>query len=98
MGTITEIRTKVSVRVKNTGGRGCATVVQVYSGQPSKLVAFARVPRTRDEERVVTIPVERRLLARWDERGQKWLAPSGAVTFRVGQNVGDLPLSQEVRF
>lgn len=89
---------QVSVRVKNTGARAGATVVQVYTGQPSKLVGFARVPLARGEERVVTVPVERRLLARWDERGQKWLAPTGPVTFRVGQHVQDLPLSQEVRF
>jgi beta-glucosidase len=88
----------VSLRVKNTGARAGSTVAQVYSGQPAKLVGFARVQLQQGEERVVTIPVERRLLSTWDEKAARWVAPKGKVTFRIGQNVGDLPLSQDAQF
>jgi beta-glucosidase len=90
----------VSVNVKNTGTRAGSTVVQVYSGQQPevKLVGFARVQLAQGEERVVTVPVERRLLSSWDEKTSQWIAPKGEVTFRVGSNSADLPLAKDAQF
>lgn len=88
----------VAVRVTNTGPRAGTTVVQVYSGQPDKLVGFARVALKRGEARTVRIPVERRLLSQWSEQASAWIAPKGAVRFRVGQSAADLPLVQEAQF
>jgi beta-glucosidase len=90
--------TLVSVRARNTGARAGSTVVQVYSGQPDKLVGFARVQLGQGEERVVTIPIERRVLSSWDEGTGKWIAPKGKVTFKVGLDLGDLPLAQDAQF
>jgi beta-glucosidase len=75
-------------------------VVQVYSGQQPevKLVGFARVQLAQGEERVVTVPVERRLLSSWDEKTSQWIAPKGEVTFRVGSNSADLPLAKDAQF
>lgn len=88
----------VSVRARNTGTRAGSTVVQVYSGEPVKLVGFTRVQLNQGEERMVTIPVERRLLSSWDEKAGRWIAPTGKVVFKVGQHVGDLPLKGELRY
>lgn len=91
---------QVSVRVKNTGARAGSTVVQVYSAQAQavKLVGYARVQLAQGEERVVTVPVERRLLSIWDEKTSQWIAPKGKVTFKAGPNSADLPLAKEVQF
>jgi beta-glucosidase len=91
---------QVSVRVKNTGARAGSTVVQVYNAQSPavKLVGYARVQLAQGEERVVTVPVERRLLSSWDEKTSQWIAPKGKVTFKVGPNSDDLPLTKEVQF
>ena len=95
----------VSVRVKNTGARAGSTVVQVYSGAlpapvetPAvKLVGFARVQLPAGGEQVVTIPVERRLLSYWDEKGNKWVAPAGRVSLGVGFNAAEIAQRQEVQ-
>jgi beta-glucosidase len=94
----------VSVRVKNSGSRAGATVVQVYSGKlpvaletpAAKLVGFARVELGKGEERVVTIPVERRLLSYWDEKTGRWVMPKGRVTLSAGQSSADLALNKEL--
>ena len=95
----------VSVRVKNTGARAGSTVVQVYSGAlpapvetPAvKLVGFARVQLPAGGEQVVTIPVERRLLSYWDEKGGKWVAPAGKVSLGVGLNSAEIVQRQAVQ-
>ncbi|MUI11036.1 beta-glucosidase [Massilia dura] len=95
----------VSVRVKNTGSRAGSTVVQVYSGAlpalvetPAvKLVGFARVRLPAGGEQVVTIPVERRLLSYWDEKGGKWVTPGGKVSLGVGLNSAEIVQRQEVQ-
>jgi beta-glucosidase len=91
---------QVSVKVKNTGPRAGSTVVQVYNGQAPavKLVGYARVQLGQGEERVVTVPVERRLLSTWDEKASQWIAPKGKVTFKVGPNSADLPLAKDALF
>ncbi|QBE66778.1 glycoside hydrolase family 3 protein [Pseudoduganella lutea] len=95
----------VSVRVKNTGARAGSTVVQVYSGAlpapvetPAvKLVGFARVQLPAGGERVVTIPVERRLLSYWDEKGNGWRTSAGKVSLGVGFNAAEIVQRQEVQ-
>jgi beta-glucosidase len=96
----TDVTALVSVRVKNTGARPGTTVVQVYSGAlpapvdtpKAKLVGFAKVHLERGAEQTVTIPVERRLLSYWDEKGDKWVTPKGKVEVAVGFSSEDLVL------
>lgn len=101
----------VSVRVKNTGQRAGAVVVQVYGGElpgapetpKSKLVGFAKVHLKKGGEQTVVIPVERRLLSYWDESGRKWVTPTGNVKINVGLSSdqlllsGDMPLGAGTR-
>jgi beta-glucosidase len=102
-GGLAGVAATVSVRVKNTGTRAGSTVVQVYSGAlpapvdtPAvKLVGYARVQLPAGGEQVVTIPVERRLLSYWDEKGSKWVAPAGKVSLGVGFNAAGIVLRQE---
>lgn len=102
-GASSEDAVQVAVRVKNAGQRNGSTVVQLYAGPLAapvetplnKLVGYARVELNCGEERVVLIPVPRRLLAYWDEHSKRWTSPRGAVKFSVGQNVDDLPLQGE---
>lgn len=102
-GDSSEDAAQVAVRVKNDGQRDGSTVVQLYAGQLAapvemplnKLVGYTRVELNRGEERVVVIPVPRRLLAYRDEKAKRWISPRGAVKFSVGQNVGELPLQSE---
>ena len=94
----------VSVRVKNTGHRAGATVVQVYGATPAvagetapKLVGFARVELPQGAEQTVSIPVPRRLLARWDDKGNRWQAPQGTLALGVGLASDQVQLRQEVK-
>ncbi|MGV7207567.1 glycoside hydrolase family 3 protein [Oxalobacteraceae bacterium A2-2] len=96
---------QVSVRVKNTGARNGSTVVQLYSGalpgpvetSALKLVGFARVQLDQGEERVVTIPIERRQLSYWDEGARKWITPKGKVTISAGFASNNLQARQELQ-
>ncbi|MDC8784675.1 glycoside hydrolase family 3 protein [Roseateles koreensis] len=84
--------TQVSIRVVNESRRKGSTVVQLYAGKlpgqvdtpVSKLLGFARVALEGGEERVLTIPVERRSLSYWDSATRQWVTPSGSVPVRVG--------------
>jgi beta-glucosidase len=90
----------VSVRVRNTGTRPGTTVVQLYSGAlpapvetpKARLLGFAKVHLERGAEQTVTIPVERRLLSYWDEKGSKWVTPKGKVEVAVGFSSDELVL------
>ncbi|MBB3219525.1 glycoside hydrolase family 3 C-terminal domain-containing protein [Pseudoduganella umbonata] len=102
-GGLADVAATVSVRVKNTGARAGSTVVQVYNGAlpapvdtPAvKLVGFVRVQLPAGGEQVVTIPVERRLLSYWDEKGGKWVTPAGKVSLGVGFNAAEIVQRQE---
>jgi beta-glucosidase len=94
----------VSVHVRNTGSRSGTTVVQVYSGAlpapvetpKAKLVGFAKIALDAGAERTVTIPIDRRLLSYWDEKGGKWVTPKGNVPVAVGFSSEDIVLRGEL--
>ncbi|CAL9327805.1 Thermostable beta-glucosidase B [Streptomyces sp. enrichment culture] len=89
----------VSVRVRNTGTRAGAEVVQVYSqperprvrSGPRELVGFARVELAPGEERTVTIPVAAADLAHWDVTRGRRVLDDGPVHLLVGTSSRDLP-------
>jgi hypothetical protein len=45
----------------------------------------------------VSIPVPRRLLARWDDKGNRWQAPQGTLALGVGLASDQVQLRQEVK-
>ncbi|MFC3996185.1 glycoside hydrolase family 3 C-terminal domain-containing protein [Nocardiopsis sediminis] len=92
-------RLTVSVRVRNTGPRDGAEVVQVYAAPerprfrsgPRELVGFARVELAAGQERTVTVPVDADDLAHWDvTRGHRVL-DDGPVHLLIGTSSRDLP-------
>lgn len=90
----------VTVQVKNTGSRAGSTVVQVYvSDKESKLErphkelkGFAKVHLKAGEIGTVTIPLDMRSLAYFDDAAQAWVADAGEYDVLVGQSSADLPI------
>ncbi len=88
----------VTVRLTNTGTVAGREVVQVYVGRdasavqraPRALAGFASVELAPGQSRSVTIRVERRDLAYWDVRIDRWVVEPGAYTFEVGASSRDL--------
>jgi beta-glucosidase len=91
----------VSVRVRNTGTRVGAEVVQLYVGAPSgapvpmatqALAGFERVALAPDEERTVTLHVGARALGYVSETTHEWVIAPGARGVMVGASSRDARL------
>lgn len=90
----------VSVQVKNTGNRAGSTVVQVYVAdresrleRPAKeLKGFQKVHLKPGEIKTVTLPLDMRSLAYYDDTQDAWVADAGDFDVLVGQNSAHLPL------
>ena len=94
-GTVT-----VSADVTNTGHRAGADVVQVYVGFPDaageppwQLRSFRKVRLAPGETRRVTLALDRRAFARWDDAANGWVVAGGAYRIGVGDSSDNLPLS-----
>lgn len=91
---------ELSVQVKNTGRRAGSAVVQVYVRdlqsrleRPWKeLKGFAKVHLKAGEIQTVTVPLDMRSLAYYDDTRRTWLAEAGEFEVLVGQSSADLPL------
>ena len=90
--------------VTNTGGRAGATVAQVYVGDPHtkvprpirELKGFDRVDLQPGQTRRVTIPLDARAFAFWDEHARHWTIDPGHFTIEAGDSVDSLPLSTTI--
>ena len=92
----------VSVTVKNTGKVAGKEVAQVYVTAPKgrlekpvhELKAFAK---TRDlqpgESQTLTMTIDKRDMASFDESASQWIADGGIYTFSIGSSSRDLPLT-----
>ncbi|WP_295815712.1 glycoside hydrolase family 3 C-terminal domain-containing protein [uncultured Deinococcus sp.] len=88
-----------SVQVKNTGSRAGSTVVQLYVrdresslDRPAKeLKAFAKVHLQPGQIQTVTLPVDMRDLAYYDDGQGAWVAEAGDFDLLIGQSSTDLP-------
>ena len=96
---------RVTVTVKNTGGRAGDTVVQVYASaqggkydRPVKLLkGFCRVPLTAGEEKKVSVPVAAEDL-RFYAAAKKAFVFDPAYAFSVTENGRDFLPAGTVRF
>ena len=94
----------VSVDVTNTGVRPGKEVVQLYVGAPSgkvfrpvnELKAFEKVSLEPGETKTVTMTLDKRSFAFWDEGLHDWYVPSGVYSIRVGKSSRDILLAGEV--
>jgi len=88
----------VSVDVTNTGQRAGQEVVQLYVRDPQARVArpakelkgFAKVELAPGETKTVTLTLDRRSLAYWDDARHAWVAEAGAFEVAVGGSSQDI--------
>ena len=87
-----------SCTVKNTGSRRGAEVVQVYVSFPGsavshrptrKLVGFERVELEPGESATVTIPIDERELAYYDDNSHTWQIEGGTVNVYISASSDD---------
>ncbi|KAF7954587.1 hypothetical protein EAE96_005707 [Botrytis aclada] len=90
----------ITTRVKNTGTRAGATVLQLYislpeqntpEGTPKKVLrGFEKVEMEGGEEKEVVFVVQRRDVSFWDTVLGDWVVPEGEIGVAVGFSVQDL--------
>ncbi len=93
----------VSFDVKNTGERAGSEPAQVYVSDPSakvprpeiELKGFKRVTLEPGETRHVTVTLNKRSLAYWDESEHGWKVDPGTFEVSVGSSSENLPLKQK---
>ncbi|MFD1613209.1 glycoside hydrolase family 3 C-terminal domain-containing protein [Sphingomonas tabacisoli] len=86
--------------VRNTGDRAGATVAQLYlvsrAGKPMRrLVAFERVELAPGQSAIITMAIDRRLLAEWEKNG--WTMPAGQYEFALGESADRVGRPVKVR-
>jgi beta-glucosidase len=90
----------VSFGVRNTGRRAGAEVAQVYVGDPSagvprpvkELKGFERVFLNPGETKRVSVTLNRRSLAYWDEKTSSWKVDPGRFVIYAGDSSENVPL------
>lgn len=90
----------VSFDVENTGHREAAELAELYVGDPSakierpaeELKAFKKVRLKAGETQHITLQLDRRSFAYWDEKAHNWRVDPGQFTISVGDSSEDLPL------
>ncbi len=89
----------VSINVKNTGTCSGKEVAQVYVSAPKgayekpvhELKAFAKTRELKPgESQLLTMQIDKRDLASFDEAHSQWLADAGVYTFRIGSSSRDI--------
>lgn len=87
----------VSFTVKNTGSRAGKDVPQIYVGHqgdgweaPRRLAGWEKVSLAPGESKQVSVTVDSRLLAHFDEKSHKWVIAKGAYELSLGASSRDL--------
>ena len=100
-GTVT-----VSITVKNTGDVNGKEVAQVYVTAPQgsivkpahELKAFAKTRELKPgESQTLTMTIDQRDLASFDEANSQWLAEAGVYTFAIGSSSRDIKATVTAR-
>jgi beta-glucosidase len=91
-GTVT-----VGFSIRNTGQRRGMDVAQVYASPanggweaPKRLAAFQKVDLTPGAARTVSVTIDPRLLATFDDASQQWRVAPGAYQVLVGESSRDI--------
>lgn len=93
----------VSFDVTNTGSRAGADVAQLYVGDPSakverpmkELKGYEKVRLEPGKSQHVTLTLDRRSLAYWDDASNNWKVDPGKFVAYVGDSSENTPLSQD---
>lgn len=92
----------ISITIKNIGKMSGKEVAQVYVTAPDgrlekpvqELKAFAKTRELQPgESQTLTMCIEKRDLASFDETNSQWLAESGSYTFRIGSSSRNIKFS-----
>ncbi len=92
----------VRATVTNVGDRAGSDVVQAYVGHlptdavdtvGQALAGFAKVDLEPGASERVEISVDPRVLSYWDETGEAWVTPEGAVPLSIGASAADVALT-----
>ena len=93
----------VRVKVRNTGSRAGAQVVQLYVGSPKRaqeparqLKAFARVVLEPGQAKVIQLKLDRSALAAWDGASNRWKVYEGTYHLYVGDSSRNLPMHSSI--
>jgi len=97
-------RLVVSFVVKNIGSRAGAAVPEVYVGPkaggweaPKRLVGWSKVTLAPGASATLSVTVDPRLLATFDEASESWRIAPGTYDVRLGKSSADIKLSAEVQ-
>ena len=92
-----------TVRIRNTGARAGAQVVQLYVGFPSttgepprQLKAFDKIFLRPGQSGTVSLDLNSSSFTTFDEANDSWVTTAGAYTVSVGTSSRDLPLQSSV--
>jgi beta-glucosidase len=94
----------IALKVTNTGKRAGAEVVQVYVSPPKSAVArpprelkgFQRVELAPGETKPLTLTLEPRSFAFWDERDKRWKVEPGSFEILAGASSRDIRLRRKI--
>lgn len=95
----------VSCRVKNTGDRAGAQVVQIYAADltpdifkaKKELKGFGKVYLEPGEEKEVTVALNRRAFAHYDGNTGAWEVLTGRYQIQAGTSSADICLTRDIR-
>jgi beta-glucosidase len=94
---------RVRFTLRNTGKRRGMAVGQVYAAPaaggweaPKRLVGFAKVDLAPGQSKVVSVDVDPRLLANFDDSGRAWRVSGGSYKLMLGASSADLRTSTSV--
>lgn len=95
----------VSCRVKNTGDRAGAEVVQIYVADltpdifkaKKELKGFRKVYLEAGEEKEVTVALNRRAFAHYDVHTKAWEVLTGRYQIQAGTSSADICLTRDIR-
>ncbi|WP_155420105.1 beta-glucosidase family protein [Burkholderia cepacia] len=93
----------VTFDLANTGSRNGKEVAQVYIGLPSaaneprRLGGFKKVDLKAGETTKISIDVDPRLLAKFDNQSHLWRIPEGTYSIYVGTSAGDSKLIRSIK-
>jgi beta-glucosidase len=94
----------VSFRIRNDGRVQGMDVAQVYVGPaaggweaPKRLAGFRKVELAPGTDTIVTLKVDPRLLATWDEASRQWRIAAGEYRVMLGRSSRDIRETVSVR-
>ncbi len=91
-----------TVDVTNSGARPGSDVVQLYltdrpGGAKRRMIGFQKVALAPGETKMVTLTVDPRLLADFDEGAHGWKLAGGTYALGVGKDAGHMSLAGSIR-